>query len=82
MTYLIVEDLNKIFITDGAYFKKELDGEVYTCRRLAKINRIGIEMDVADALLVMVNPGSCQPADERYKFPSYTTGLMKIPLTS
>ncbi|WP_438317249.1 hypothetical protein [Sporosarcina sp. FA9] len=34
MTYLLADDLRKLFITKGALYKRELDGEVNTCRGL------------------------------------------------
>lgn len=74
--------LDKKFYTVGAFYRIELEGESYTCRGLAKICRHGIETDVADALIVMVNPGSCKPTDREYSFPPYNGNLREIPMVA
>lgn len=79
MSFLIAGDLKERFYTEGAFYQMELNGEGYACRGLARISRRGIETDVADALFVLVNPGSCQPTDEDYHFPNYNTDHSKIP---
>ena len=80
MSFLLAADLKERFYTEGAFYHMELNGEGYACRGLAKINRRGIETDIADALFVLVNPGSCQPEDEDYQFPCYSDDLKQIPL--
>lgn len=79
ITFLLAADLKGIFHTEGAFYHTELNGESYACRGLAKISRRGVETDVADALFVMVNPGSCKPTDEDYLFPKYNKNLSEIP---
>ena len=79
MSFLLAADLKERFYTEGAFYHMELNGEGYACRGLAKIIRRGIETDIADALFVLVNPGSCQPLDENYHFPHYNDNLKQNP---
>ena len=82
MVFLMTDVLEEKFYTEGAFYQIELDGESYTCRGLAKICRYGIETDVADALIVMANPGSSPLTDKEYAIPQYNGKLSEIPLVA
>lgn len=79
MAFLLREELLETFYTEGSFYEIDLNGMGYKCRGLAKITRKGTVTDDADALFVLVNPGSCQPKDENYAYPPYNKVLTKIP---
>lgn len=79
MHFLLAADLKKTFYTEGAFYHLDLDGESYKCRGLARISRRETKSEIADALFVLVNPGSCQPEYEDYQFPNYNNDISKIP---
>lgn len=57
----------------------EVDSASYKCRGLARIVRRNRDLDKADALIVMMNPGSCRPIDESYNYPMMDD-LFSIPM--
>lgn len=80
MDYLNANVLNQHYLTEGAFYQIELEGKSYHCRGLARITKRGSHADTADALVVMVNPGSSQPIDKKYVIPPYNENLMEIPM--
>lgn len=80
MDYLKANVLNQIYLTEGAFYQIELEGKSYSCRVLARICKRGSNANIADALVVMVNPGSSQPTDQEYVIPPYNKNLMEIPM--
>ena len=80
MDYLKANVLNQKFLTEGAFYRIELEGKSYHCRGLARICRRDSKADIANALVVMVNPGSSQPTDKEYVIPPYHENLMEIPM--
>ncbi|NYF23660.1 hypothetical protein [Sporosarcina sp. JAI121] len=62
--YLRSEDLKGLFQTEGAFYELIVSGRLHICRSVAKISRRGVATTVADALFVLVNPGSCAPSDD------------------
>lgn len=79
MSFLLKADLNRKFCTEGAFYYLKLNEVKHICRGLAKISRRGVESDTADALFVLVNPGSCKPEDETYEFPAFNEDLKQVP---
>lgn len=73
-------ELNQKYQTEGIFYQRELNGEQFICRSLAKIQRRGEGTDKADAIFVMVNPGSCQPKNNSYVYTKLTKVMSTIPL--
>lgn len=82
MAHPTAAELNAIFQTEGAFYSREANGEIYTCRSQARITRKGTVPAQADAVFVLVNPGSCQPENKSYKFPAYSSQYDEIPLVA
>lgn len=80
MTFLRANILKEIFKTEGAFYKIQLGNKRYPCRGLAKISRRGVRAERAEAVFVLLNPGSCEPADPNYEYPDFQKDIMKIPL--
>lgn len=55
------KELEKVFSTTAAFYKLEVNEELFLCRSVAEIHRTGVQTDEADALVVLLNPGKCLP---------------------
>lgn len=80
MEFLSSDVLNQKFYTEGAFYHIEMNGKNYQCRGLARICRRNALAQTADAIVVMVNPGSSQPIDKDYVFPLSQDNIRKIPM--
>ncbi|BAQ10009.1 ABC-type proline/glycine betaine transport systems, periplasmic components [Bacillus sp. OxB-1] len=80
MAFLTAAELNKRFLAKGAFYRLKGKEDYYLCRGLATINRKEDKITHANALIVMVNPGSCTPADREYSVSDYPGKLRDIPL--
>ncbi|MFZ3580395.1 DUF1643 domain-containing protein [Virgibacillus sp. DJP39] len=80
MSFTPALELRKRFYTEGAFYQLDLSGLSYICRGLAKVSRKGVTTVEADALFVLLNPGSCRPADSDYQLPTFNNQLDRIPL--
>lgn len=78
MSFIPAAELKKTYFTEGAFYQRVVNGEVYTCRSLARVRRKNIDEERVDALFVMVNPGSCQPEDKNYQIPEYEGVLPEV----
>lgn len=79
LSFTPAAQLKKSFYTEGAFYKLEVDGASYKCRGLARIVLKNRDVDKADALIVMMNPGSCRPIDESYEYP-LMDDLFSVPM--
>lgn len=82
MSHPAAAELNAIFQTEGAFYSREVNGEIYTCRSQARITRIDTTPAQADAVFVLVNPGSCQPDNHGYVYPVFSAGFEKVPFVA
>ncbi|AQU78444.1 DUF1643 domain-containing protein [Planococcus faecalis] len=64
MVYIPVKDLNESFKVSAMFYHAEVNNERFLMRREARISRKGSIQSKVDAVVVMVNPGSCQPETE------------------
>lgn len=79
MSFILAQDLRKMFYTEGVFYTKELNGEKFACRSVARIRRKGADTTQADAVFVMVNPGSCEPVAENYEYPPFVETMNDLP---
>ncbi|MDQ0428532.1 hypothetical protein QOZ98_001358 [Planomicrobium stackebrandtii] len=61
MTLIPADELKKTYEVSAKFYYSEVNGERFLMRREAKIVRIGHEQEEIDAVVVMINPGSCKP---------------------
>lgn len=66
MAFIPVKELNNTFKVNAMFYHAEVNGERFLMRREARISRKGTAQNKIDAVVVMVNPGSCLPATELY----------------
>lgn len=64
MTLILAEKLKKTFAVSAKFYYSMVGEEKFLMRREAKIVRIGHEQEEIDAVVVMINPGSCKPTGE------------------
>lgn len=62
MAFIPANVLKDLFTVKAKFYHAEVNGERFLMRREAKISRVGSMQSKIDAVVVMVNPGSCQPA--------------------
>lgn len=79
MSFIQAGELRKRFLTEGLFYKLDVEGMEYESRALAKITRRGAVCEEADAVVIMVNPGSCEPADASHVYPLYQEDLFALP---
>lgn len=63
MDFIPVKELNGSFKVNAKFYHTEVNGEKFLMRREARISRVGTTHTQIDAVVVMVNPGSCQPSE-------------------
>ena len=61
LAFIPVKDLNNLFKVNAMFYHAEVNGERFLMRREARISRLASIQEKIDAVIVMVNPGSCQP---------------------
>lgn len=71
MTLILADKLKKEFSVWAHFYRTEVGGKEYLMRSEAKILRSGKEGRHTDAVIVMVNPGSCSAEDSTAKFEAY-----------
>ena len=62
MTLILASELKKTFEVSAKFYYSLVGEEKFLMRREAKIVRIGHEQKEIDAIVVMINPGSCKPS--------------------
>lgn len=70
MSFIPAEVLKKMFKVNAKFYHADVDGERFLMRREARISRIGSTQSRIDAVVVMINPGSCQPTEALEYTPS------------
>lgn len=80
MSFTPKAELTAVFKTEGAFYRRIAEGEEFNCRSLAKITRRDAGTREADAVFVMVNPGSCEPENSCYTYPLFTKNYHQVPL--
>lgn len=63
MTLIPAEELKKTFKVNAKFYYSVVNEEEFLMRREARITRIGIRQEKVDAVVVMINPGSCKPTE-------------------
>ncbi|WP_416144625.1 hypothetical protein [Planococcus koreensis] len=61
MAFIPANVLKDLFTVNAKFYHAEVNGERFLMRREARISRIGSMQRKIDAVVIMVNPGSCQP---------------------
>lgn len=61
VNFIPVKELNDTFKVNAIFYHAEVNNERFLMRREARISRKGITQNKIDAVVVMVNPGSCKP---------------------
>lgn len=61
MTLIPAKELKKTFEVSAKFYYSVINEEKFLMRREARITRIGQKKEEIDAVVVMINPGSCQP---------------------
>lgn len=64
MAFIPVKNLNNTFKVNAMFYHAEVNGERFLMRREARISRKDNTQSKIDAVVVMVNPGSCLPETE------------------
>lgn len=55
------KELLKEYEVEASFYNVRIEGETFECRSQARIKRKGVQVDKADAILILCNPGSCDP---------------------
>ncbi|MDN7247080.1 DUF1643 domain-containing protein [Planococcus shenhongbingii] len=63
MEFIPFKVLKNVFKVTAKFYHADVDGERFLMRREARISRISSTQNKIDAVVVMINPGSCQPAE-------------------
>ncbi|KOF09267.1 hypothetical protein AC739_15610 [Planococcus glaciei] len=63
MAFIPAEVLKNVFNVSAKFYHADIDGERFLMRREARISRLGSTQNKIDAVVVMINPGSCQPTE-------------------
>lgn len=71
MTLISADELKKEFSIWAHFYMSEAGGKEYLMRSEANIFRKGKEAKQTDAIIVMVNPGSCSAVNRPTKFEAY-----------
>src|SRR5579875_3180863 len=71
MTLITADELKKEFSVWAHFYMSKVEGKEYLMRSEAKIVRNGKEEKQTDAIIVMVNPGSCSAVDATTKFEEF-----------
>ena len=74
------KELEKVFSTSAAFYKLNVNEEVFLCRSVVEIHRTGFQTDGADALVVLLNPGTCLPLAGTDSVSLLTGGVERLPL--
>ena len=74
------KELERVFQTEGSFYKLDVRGEVQICRSLAVIRRIGSLQGEADALFVLLNPGKSLPVAGEDSIPLLSGAIGQLPL--
>jgi hypothetical protein len=75
-----IADLRNIFDAIASFYQIELGNKKYLCRNHAVIFRKGFANQTSpDAVIVMANPGSCNPNDSTYQPPIIDDIPMNLP---
>ena len=64
MTLILAKELKKTFEVNAKFYYSMINEEKFLMRREARIERIGSKQEEIDAVVVMINPGSCKPTGE------------------
>lgn len=76
MAFLYADELKQRFRVMGHYYDLDIGGEMFPCRSVADILSVDTPdeqvKEAADAVVIMMNPGSSRPLDESYLCQSYT----------
>lgn len=62
MTLIAAKHLKEIFDVNAKFYHTVVNGEKFLMRREARITRKGSGQGKIDAVVVMINPGSCKPS--------------------
>ncbi|MBZ5201988.1 DUF1643 domain-containing protein [Planomicrobium chinense] len=62
MSLVSVDNLRKTFEVNAKFYYASVNGESFLMRREARITRKNVVQEKSDAVVVMINPGSCKPS--------------------
>ncbi|WKA53173.1 hypothetical protein [Planococcus shixiaomingii] len=71
MTLVPATELRKTFEVKAKFYHAKVNGESFLMRREARIARKNIVQQKIDAVVVMINPGSCKPSAPLKETASY-----------
>lgn len=78
--FLKADELKKEFVVSASFYQLKVAKKVFLCRNHAIIKMKGsIRKNTPDALIVMANPGSCEPDDFTINPPVMQNNLTNIP---
>ncbi|WP_404430989.1 hypothetical protein [Sutcliffiella horikoshii] len=73
-------ELSRVFRVEASFYKRKVGGEYITLRNQARILRKGYSGTIpSDAVVMMVNPGSCNASDKNYNIPIMNPVTDSIP---
>ncbi|WP_100398858.1 hypothetical protein [Bacillus sp. FJAT-44742] len=80
MEFTPADTLKKDFEVEGSFYNITLQNKDHQCRNQARILRKDINAPYTkDAVFILVNPGSCTPADPSIKIPAMIKDLQTLP---
>ncbi|WP_404469640.1 hypothetical protein [Sutcliffiella horikoshii] len=73
-------ELLKVFRVEASFYKRKIGDEYITLRNQARIIRRGYsDTTTSDAVVMMVNPGSCNVSDKNYNIPILNPVTERVP---
>ncbi|WP_226682864.1 hypothetical protein [Sutcliffiella horikoshii] len=74
------QELLKVFRVEASFYKRKIGDEYIILRNQARIKRRGYSDTItSDAVVMMVNPGSCNVSDKNYNIPILNPVTERVP---